>query len=58
MNLKYVSSSAYKAVRNSGILHLPTERTLGDYTHWSVPHAGVQYEYIERYSAAMLDDEV
>ena len=55
LNLKYMSTSAYKAVRQSGIIHLPSERTLADYTHWSTPHAGVQIEYIKRYSS-MLDD--
>ena len=49
LNLKYMSTSAYKAVRQSGIIRLPSERTLADYTHWSSPHAGVQLEYIERY---------
>ena len=48
MNLKYASTMAYRAVRNSGILHLPSERTLADYTHWSAPHAGVQLEFVER----------
>lgn len=55
LNLKYMSASAYKAVRQSGIIHLPSERTLSDYTHWATPHAGVQLEYIERYSS-MLED--
>ena len=55
LNLKYMSTSAYKAVRQSGILHLPSERTLADYTHWSSSHAGLQLEYIQRYHN-MLED--
>ena len=47
LNLKYMSTSAYRAVRESGIINLPSERTLYDYTHWSSPHSGVQLEYIQ-----------
>ena len=38
LNLKYMSTSAYKAMQQSGIIHLLSERTLSDYTHWSQPH--------------------
>ena len=55
LNIKYLSTSAYKAMRQSGIIHLPSERTLRDYTHWSSVHSGVQIEYIEDFSK-MLDD--
>ena len=47
LNLKYMSTSAYRAMRESGIINLPSERTLYDYTHWSSPHSGVQPEYIQ-----------
>ena len=47
LNLKYLSTSAYRAVHQSGLLHLPSQRTLSDYTHWSEPHSGVQLEFIE-----------
>ncbi len=47
LNLKYLSSTAYRAVRESGIIKLPSERTLTDYTHWTTPHSGVQYEFVE-----------
>ena len=53
LNLKYMSTSAYKAVRQSGMIHLPSERTLS--AHWSNPHTGVQLEYIEKLST-MLED--
>ncbi len=48
LNLKYLSSTAYRAVRESGIIKLPSERTLTDYTHWTTPHSGVQYEFVEQ----------
>ena len=47
LNLKYLSTSAYRALNKSGIIHLPSERTLRDYTHWTKPHSGVSIEFIE-----------
>ena len=55
LNLKYLSTSAYRAMRKSGIIHLPSERTLSDYTHWTAPHSGVSLEFIEEFTR-MLDD--
>ena len=34
LHLKFISSGAYHAIRNSGLLTLPSERTLRDYTNW------------------------
>ena len=34
LNLKLLSSSAYHAMRTSGCLKLPSERTLRDYVHY------------------------
>ena len=34
LNLKFMSTSAYNALRSSGVLTLPSERTLRDYTHF------------------------
>ena len=48
LNLKYMSTSAYRAVRQSGIINLPSERTLSDYTHWISPHSGLQVEYVDK----------
>ena len=42
-----MSSSAYRAVRQGGIISLPSERTLSEYTHWTAPHSGLQSEYVE-----------
>ncbi len=50
LNLKYMSTSAYRAVHQSGIINLPSERTLSDYTHWASAHSGVQVEFIEHFT--------
>ena len=34
LNLKYLSGTAYRAVCQSGLINLPPEHTLSDYTHW------------------------
>ncbi|XP_065883726.1 uncharacterized protein [Dysidea avara] len=38
--LHHCSSKAYKVLRNSKCLHLPSERTLQDYTHFNTTGAG------------------
>ncbi len=53
LNLKYLSTSAYKVMRQSGIINLPSERTLCDYTHWYTPHSGIQIEFIEEFQRMM-----
>ena len=40
LHLKFKSSSAYDALRSTGVLTLPSERTLRDYTHWMKGQAG------------------
>ena len=50
LNLKYLSSSAYQGIVRTGLIALPSERTLIDYTHWITPHSGVQYEFVEHSS--------
>ena len=42
LHLKFKSSSAYHALRNTGVLTLPSERTLRDYMHWIEGEAGFQ----------------
>ena len=49
LNLKYSSTSAYHAVQQSGLISLPSERTLFDYTHWMTPHSGVQLDFVEEF---------
>ena len=34
LHLKFISSSAYDASRSSGVIILPSERTLRDYNNW------------------------
>ena len=42
LNLKLLSSSSYHALRTSGFMHLPSERTLRDYTHYVKARSGFQ----------------
>ena len=56
LNLKYLSSSAYRGIMESGLISLPSERTLIDYTHWITPHSGVQYEFIEHLKSELERD--
>ena len=44
LNLKMLSSSAYHALRTSGFVKLPSERTLRDYTHFFHQKTGFQKE--------------
>lgn len=44
-------------MRQSGVLTLPSERTLSDYTHWATAHSGVQLEFVEKL-LAMLTEQV
>jgi len=47
LNLRYMSTTAYRGVKQSGFLKLPSERTLSDYTHWASAHSGLQVEFVE-----------
>ena len=42
LHLKFKSSSSYDALRSTGVLTLPSERTLRDYTHWMKSEVGFQ----------------
>ena len=46
LNLKYASTTAYRAVQQSGVIALPSERTLRDYTHWVAIKDGPQSEVL------------
>ena len=48
LNVKLRSTSAYKAMRDSGFIKLPSERTLRDYTHWTKVSSGFQPSSFER----------
>ena len=56
LNLKYLSSSAYRAMHRSGVISLPSECTLSDYTHWASPHSGVQLEFVEEFCSLVTKD--
>ena len=47
LNLKLISSSAYHAMRSSGFITLPSERTLRDYTNCIKSVPGYQQEVID-----------
>lgn len=44
LHLKFISSGAYHALWESGIVTLPSERTLRDYTHWMPAKVGLMPE--------------
>ena len=44
LNLKLLSSNTYYALRTSGFMQLPCERTLRDYTHFIKSKSGFQME--------------
>ena len=47
-HLKLFSFSAYHAMRSSGFITLPSERTLCDYTRWIESNTGCQPEVTEQ----------
>lgn len=42
LHLRFKSSGAYHALRSSGVITLPSERTLRNYTHWIKAGVGFQ----------------
>lgn len=44
LHLKFISSGAYHAIRNAGLITLPSEQTLRDYTHWIHADTGFMSE--------------
>lgn len=42
LHLKFKSTGAYHALRSTGVLTLPSERTLFDYSHWIKDDVGFQ----------------
>ena len=58
MHVKYRSSSAYHAIRSTGVLTLPSERTLRDYTHYTKERCGFQkYINLELVKEANVKEE-
>ena len=44
LHLKFISSGAYHALREAGVITLPSERTLRYYTHWMPAKVGFMPE--------------
>ena len=44
LNIMLSSPKTYNIIRESGVIHLPSTRTLKDYTHWFKPEVGFQNE--------------
>ena len=64
LNIKLLSSSAYHALRTSGCIKLPSERTLRDYVHYFKSEPGFQTEAsieklsLERRYVSLIIDEM
>ena len=56
LSLRYASSTAYRTVTSSGLLSLPSERTLRDYTHWCAVQNGVHFPFIEKARKVMVQE--
>ncbi|SMN01853.1 hypothetical protein SPONN_126 [uncultured Candidatus Thioglobus sp.] len=48
LNIKLMSSAAYHALRTSGFIRLPSERTLRDYTHFFKSSPGIHSDLNEQ----------
>ena len=48
LHIKFLSSSAYNAIRSAGFITLPSERTLRDYTRWIKSETGCQPEVTQQ----------
>ncbi|SMN01866.1 hypothetical protein SPONN_135 [uncultured Candidatus Thioglobus sp.] len=57
LNLKLISSGAYHALRSTGFVKLPSERTLRDYTHYFKHHLGFQKEVLVQLTEEVKDLE-
>ena len=58
MNLKMQSSSAYRSLRTSGFLVLPSERTLNDYVHFYDCSAGCHKDLQDALAAEAQVDKL
>ena len=48
LNLMLSSPKAYNIIRESGVIVLPSKRTLKDYTHWFRSDIGFQNEAFQQ----------
>ena len=58
LNLKLMSSAAYHAMRSSGFITLPSERTLRDYTNYIKCVLGYQQEIVDMMRQESKCDEL
>jgi len=54
LHVKSISSSAYSAMRDSGFIKLPSERTLYEYSHANPAKEGIQHSVIKRLAGVAL----
>lgn len=58
LSLKLKSSSAYRAMKDTGFIRLPSERTLRDYTHVFKAKPGIQEEVSDQIAKEVNIDEL
>lgn len=62
LNLKLLSSSSYHALRTTGFIKLPSERTLQDYIHYNPNNVGFQdgahQQIVEELAVSLIIDEM
>ena len=58
LSLRYASSTAYRTVASSGLLSLPSERTLRDYTHWCKVRNGVHFSFLQKAKEIMSQEGI
>ena len=58
LHLRLVSGGGYRLLRESGLLQLPSERTLRDYTHYIPPQTGFQDGVPEQLAREAKLDEI
>ena len=58
LHLRLVSGGGYRLLRESGLIQLPSERTLRDYTHYVPPQTGFQDGVPEQLAREAKLDEI
>ena len=58
LHLRLVSCGGYRLLRESGLIQLPSERTLRDYTHYVPPQTGFQDGVPEQLAREAKLDEI
>lgn len=57
LSIKLSSPAAYRALKDTGFVRLPSERTLRDYTHTIKAKPGIQHEVnVQLAAEAKLDE--